>query len=195
MFKNGKSGVYKTSTKSLQNLWKTDTNGVQNILSELAENTICELEIGENIVFTNRRMVREAEISEKRTKAVQTRYKTSTNQPTKTLQTPEYENEYENETENVIRGVWGEFSNELTLIEIGSTKEYVSITAQRELSESQILEYWKAYLIHSADIRHISRTRQLQHFRNWLKLQPNEKPKRNNTIKDASAPGTVRAPL
>ena len=195
MFTNGKNGVYKTSTKSLQNLWKTDTNGVQNILSELAENNICELKIEETIVFGNRRMVREAEISEKRTKAVQNRYKTSTNTPTKSLQNPEYENEYVIENENEIKGVQGDFSEELTAIEIGATKEYVSITGQRTLTENQVIEYWKAYLIHSAGINHGYRTRQLQHFRNWLKLQPNEKFKRNSSIKDPSAPGTYKAPL
>jgi uncharacterized protein YdaU (DUF1376 family) len=105
------------------------------------------------------------------------------------------ENEYEYEIENVIRGVRGEFSEDLTSTEIGATKEYVSITGQRILSENQILEYWKAYLIHSTGTIHGTRTRQLQHFRNWLKLQPNEKSKRSTSVKDPSAPGTVRTPL
>lgn len=107
MFKNDKNGIYKTSTKSLQNLWKTDTKGVQEILNELSENNICDLEISDIITFTNRRMVREREISEIRTKAVQKRYKTSTNNlqnsyksSTKVLQNPEYENEYENDIDN-----------------------------------------------------------------------------------------------
>ena len=93
MFKNDKNGIYKTSTKSLQNLWKTNTSEIQNILNELKENNICELEIGEMIVFSNRRMLRDAEISEKRTKAVQTRYK----KPTKPIQKPDIDNEYDNE--------------------------------------------------------------------------------------------------
>lgn len=117
MFKNDKKGIYKTSTKGLQNLWKTDTKGVQNILEELRENDICGLEIGENIVFSNRRMIKEAEISVKRTKAVQNRYKTSTNIPTKHLQIPEYEYEYENEYENELKGGAGgkNFSEEKIL--------------------------------------------------------------------------------
>jgi len=90
MFKDKKSGVYKTTTKSLQNLWKCDTKDVQNILSELSENNICGLEIGDIIIFYNRRMVKEAEISQIRSKAVQTRYKTTT----KHLHPLEYDNEY-----------------------------------------------------------------------------------------------------
>jgi uncharacterized protein YdaU (DUF1376 family) len=97
--------------------------------------------------------------------------------------------EYEHENKNEIRGVRGEFSEELTSMEIGATREYVSITGQRTLTEPQILEYWKAYLIHSNGTLHGTRTRQLQHFRNWLKLQPHEKSKRTN---DPSKPGTVR---
>ena len=96
MWKNGKSGKYKTSTNSLQNLWKTDTKGVQNIIFELTLNDVCNfgnhIENGEKtpedhniIVFINRRMVKEAEISEIRTKAVQNRYKTDTNDTTNTL--------------------------------------------------------------------------------------------------------------
>lgn len=100
MWKNGKSGIYKTSTKDLQNLWKTDTKGVQNIIFVLGLNDICRLEkntekdeiSGEThhiIVFINRRMEKEAKISEIRTKAVQNRYKTDTN----TLQPSDIDND------------------------------------------------------------------------------------------------------
>jgi len=90
MWKNGRSGRYKTSTNALQNLWKTDTKGVQNIINELGLNEVCNFEkdaenegkytAGHEIfIFINRRMVKEAEISEKRSNAVQTRYKDDTN--------------------------------------------------------------------------------------------------------------------
>jgi uncharacterized protein YdaU (DUF1376 family) len=171
MFKNDKNGTYKTSTKSLQNLWKTDTNGVQNILDELSENEICGIEIGEHIIFTNRRMVREAEISEKRTKAVQTRYKT----PTKPLQNTEYD--IDNESEN-----------DITNIEIKQAIEFLKITENRNFTDEQILSYWKAYLIHSKGEHYNTRAKQLQHFRNWLKKQPNETNKRTNAG-DPARPG------
>jgi len=96
MHKDDKSGIYKTSTKSLQNLWKTDTKGVQEILSELIENNVCGLETGEQIIFTNRRMLREREISEVRSKSVQNRYKPST----KPLQNTDIDNDNDSENEN-----------------------------------------------------------------------------------------------
>jgi uncharacterized protein YdaU (DUF1376 family) len=198
MFKNEKSGVYKTSTKSLQNLWKTDTNGVQSILNELIENQICGIETGEIIIFSNRRMIREREISEKRTKAVQNRYKSSTKPGTKHVQTPDIDNdiEYENENENTGKGVQGEGAT-LTPLEIVQAKEYVYITAQRTLTDAQVVSYWSAYLIHSQGTTHGGRNRQLQHFRNWLKLQPNETTIRTNGKKrmDPSAPGFIREPI
>lgn len=103
-----------------------------------------------------------------------------------------YDQHMENEIENrneiknvVIKGGMGgnDLSNELTPLEIGKAKEYIEITAQRKLTEQQITEYWKAYLIHSTGEFHLNRSKQLQHFRNWLKYQNNEKSKRNS--KDA----------
>jgi len=89
MFKGDKSGVYKTSTNSLQKLWRCEFLKVGQILDELKENDICNLEISEMVVFGNRRMIREKELSEIRTKAVQNRYKT----PTKGLHPLEYDND------------------------------------------------------------------------------------------------------
>lgn len=99
--------------------------------------------------------------------------------------------ENENEIRKQIEGVQGEI---LTEMEIGSTIEYVSITGQRNLTAEQVQNYWKAYLIHSSELKYFSRTRQLQHFRNWLKLQPHDKSK-NGIAKDTSKPGTVRTPI
>lgn len=99
--------------------------------------------------------------------------------------------ENENEIIKPTEGVKGEI---LTEMEIGGTREYIAITGQRILTSEQIEEYWKAYLIHSTGILHLNRTRQLQHFRNWLKLQPHEKSK-NGTAKDPSKPGAVRTAI
>lgn len=90
MWKNGKTGRFKTSTNVLQNLWKTDTKGVQNIIYELNLNEVCDFDPplekdgktpdgSEILVFVNRRMVKEAKISGIRSDAVQNRYKTDTN--------------------------------------------------------------------------------------------------------------------
>lgn len=96
MHKDNKSGIYKSSTKALQNLWKCSDFVVNEIIEELIECNICDLEkLPGAIIFKNRRMLKEKNISENRTKAVQKRYKTST----KPLQNAEYENEYDNETE------------------------------------------------------------------------------------------------
>jgi uncharacterized protein YdaU (DUF1376 family) len=110
---------------------------------------------------------------------------------TKTLPKVNLHIEDEDEDKKQIEGVKGE---RLTEMEIGGTREYIAITGQRKLTSEQIEEYWKAYLIHSTGIVHVNRTRQLQHFRNWLKLQPHEKSK-NRTAKDPSKPGAVRTAI
>lgn len=96
MFKDDKCGVYKTSTKRLQILWKCSPEMVEEIISELQGEDIGEIKRDTAtgaITFFNRRMIREKEISKKRSEAVQTRYKT----PTKPVQTPEDENETDSE--------------------------------------------------------------------------------------------------
>lgn len=78
--------------------------------------------------------------------------------------------ENENEIQpTTSRGVLG---GELSELEIGMTIEYIAITGQRRLTAAQVVEYWKAYLIHSQGEYHPGRNKQLQHFRNWLKKQP-----------------------
>jgi hypothetical protein len=79
MFQNGKSGVYKISTKALQNLWRKNKTEIEDIINELIDADVCIIEKYENeYVFKNRRMMRQSDISEKRSKAVQTRYNNST---------------------------------------------------------------------------------------------------------------------
>jgi uncharacterized protein YdaU (DUF1376 family) len=110
----------------------------------------------------------------------------------------EDEDEKENEDRNLNsgKGVQGE-GDPLNEMEIGQAQQYVYITAQRNYTAKQILTYWDAYLIHSQGTTHGGRNRQLQHFRNWLKLQPNEKSGRNHSRlrEDPSIPGTYREPL
>jgi len=76
MFQNGKTGVYKISTKALQNLWRKSQEESIEIVKELLDANVCIIEDkGKEYVFKNRRMMRQNEISEIRSKAVQNRYK------------------------------------------------------------------------------------------------------------------------
>ena len=76
MFKNGKTGVYKISTKALQNLWRKSNDETKEIINELSDANVCIIEsLNGSITFKNRRMMRQKEISEIRTKAVENRYK------------------------------------------------------------------------------------------------------------------------
>lgn len=191
MHKDGKSGVYKTSTKSLQNLWKTDTKTVQEILNELLENNICELEIGETIIFSNRRMIREREIGEKRSKAVQTRYKSATKDHTKGIQSADIDNENDNDNKN---GSFGKSENLLTEMEVNATIEYVHITGQVTLTPQQVETFWKAYLIHAEGQFHNKRADKIQHFRNWLKKQSHGT-NQQRTSKDSARPNSTITPV
>lgn len=68
-------GVYKISTKGLQNLWRKNKDEVEEIVNELINAKVCELEYLDGIyTFGNRRMIKDGVISKKRSKAVQTRY-------------------------------------------------------------------------------------------------------------------------
>lgn len=96
--KNGLQGVYKISTKALQNLWRKNVEEVEEIISELKDANICELECYNGIyTFGNRRMIKEGKLSVTRSKAVQNRYKDDTS----IVQPSEYEYEYSiNNTNN-----------------------------------------------------------------------------------------------
>jgi len=76
MFTGDKTGVYKISTKGLQNLWRKGKTDTDDIIEELLDANVCIIEInGKDVIFKNRRMMRQHEISIKRSNAVQTRYK------------------------------------------------------------------------------------------------------------------------
>lgn len=116
MFNSGKQSVYKIPTKALQNLWRVNTEKMNDILQELTDNDICGIEREERfITFTSRRYERENAISEIRRQAVaqrkdrksnkkndtnglQSGYKTDTNH----IHNTEYEYEYDNDIEDEI---------------------------------------------------------------------------------------------
>lgn len=78
--------------------------------------------------------------------------------------------ELEHDNEDVIEI---ESISDLSNFEKLKTIEYLKITCQRDLSENDVGKFWKAFLIHSEGEKHKNRTDQIQHFRNWLKKQPN----------------------
>lgn len=80
MFKDKeKKGVYKISTKALQNLWRKSAEETKEIIQELSDADICIIEHKDGkYVFKNRRMMRQREISNIRSNAVQNRYKAVT---------------------------------------------------------------------------------------------------------------------
>lgn len=76
MWKNGKTGVYKISTKALQNLWRKSAQETEEIVQEFRDANTCEITYNDGkYTFKNRRMVRQHEISVIRTNAVNNRYK------------------------------------------------------------------------------------------------------------------------
>jgi uncharacterized protein YdaU (DUF1376 family) len=74
------------------------------VLNELCRKNICDVFGDQTKIFkiVCRRLAREAEISEIRRDAVQTRYKTSTNEPTKTVQKSDNDNDNDTEVGNGI---------------------------------------------------------------------------------------------
>lgn len=80
MFKDDKSGIYKASTKALQNLWRLSEAEVKELLEELIASNVGEInELNGIYEFKNRRMLKEKYISAVRSNAVQNRYKDDTN--------------------------------------------------------------------------------------------------------------------
>jgi hypothetical protein len=110
---SGKQSVYKTSTKGLQILWKSNQEKVVEILEELRFNEICEItEIAGGYEFLCRRYKKENDLSKIRSEAVNERYKdvvkpkkpkTKTTKPLqkgyKPLQNTDNEIEIENDIE------------------------------------------------------------------------------------------------
>lgn len=90
----------------------------------------------------------------------------------------EIENVIEDETV-VNKGVQGGLSG----LEISTTIEFISITAQRLLTPAEVEDYWNAFKIHSTGKFYPNHSEEVQHFRNWLKKQ--DKPK--NHIKNDSS--------
>lgn len=130
MFKDEKSGIYKTTEKSLQILWKSSPEKVKFIIDDLILNKVCKIEYKKNlIIFYNRRMIKDCEISKKRSEAVQTRYKTHT----KDVQNTEYDNE--SEIEDVKEVIY--YTKESAFKEINNTVWLEDLARRHKLRDTK----------------------------------------------------------
>lgn len=77
MFKDkDKTGVYKISTKGLQNLWRKSDVEIREIIKELLDANVCIIENSNNsYIFKNRRMMKQKKISIIRSNAAHERWK------------------------------------------------------------------------------------------------------------------------
>jgi len=110
MHLNGKQSTYKTSTKGLQILWKSNAEKCQEIIDELLFNEIGGISVIEGgYIFYSRRLEKEESISKVRSEAVKNRYKndkSSTNplqNSNKTLQNTDNDNDIDYDNVNEIK--------------------------------------------------------------------------------------------
>lgn len=182
MFKNGKTGIYKTSTKALQNLWRKSPQEIFEIINELKVENVCFIEVlNEEITFKNRRMEREFAISKVRTKAVQTRYKTNTNNvhPLEYDIDNEVEIEFKDSEDKIKLPKNGFFSDSLekktmlSEIQVGATIEFIWLKCKKKITETDVAEHWEAFKINqfSQHEWYNGFEKLLSHFRNSFKKE------------------------
>lgn len=102
---NGKAGVIEGTMEEFARMVGASEMKFVAVLNELCRKDICDIFGDQTKVFkiVCRRLAKEAEISEKRSEAVQTRYKNPTNTPTKPIQNTDSDNDNEIENGNPIR--------------------------------------------------------------------------------------------
>ena len=59
----------------------------------------------------------------------------------------------------------------LSEIEVGQAYEYVYFLGKKDILKDDIPNFWKAFILHKPDFDKESRSKQMQHFRDWLKFQ------------------------
>jgi hypothetical protein len=59
----------------------------------------------------------------------------------------------------------------LSILEIGNTIEFIDRIKQVKLSESEVLNYWAAFNLNESETFYFTKQKKNQHFRNWLKNQ------------------------
>jgi len=69
--------------------------------------------------------------------------------------------------------------NEISVLEIQNTIEFIARVKQTNLTTDQVLNFWEAFKLNEAETAYLSKHKKIQHFRNWLK---NQKQNANNSI-------------
>lgn len=138
----GKQSNYKVSAKGLQRLWKSDANEVKEIMQELLFEDICEIsEIPGGFIFTCRRLKKENEISEVRSKVAKDRWnkekKDAKPKQKKSKRVQNTDNDIDNDYDNedVIKN---ENENEI------KTREEIVLPFETETFKTQ-WQHWKIY--------------------------------------------------
>lgn len=75
--------------------------------------------------------------------------------------------------------------NDISEIEIGATIQFCVLSLNRDYNKKRIVELWQAFLINGQEKSYTGRGKKIQHFRNWIKTQPNL----NGTHQQPNRPG------
>lgn len=221
MFKGDKSGIYKTSTKALQNLWKVhDLIALFVILDELRDNNVCGLEVenAEKVTFFNRRMIRENEISVVRSNSVSKRYKKGSTKrlqkdkkrSTKSLHPYEYEYDIDTDNKTVLkeRGVGEEkpqyqfpFSTDLP----SYTLEACELNQHAQTGNKNtdfVLASWDIFLLERINdppgerLAYRELSDLTKYFLNWIRTKfPKHGTSQQRVTKNSDRPGTSAAQI
>lgn len=95
-----------------------------------------------------------------------------------------------NEEENVFREE-GAGGREPEPVEVERVIEFVDRTTQVKLSPAEIVNYWKAFALGERETAYHSRSKELNHFQNWVKNQSRKNATHKRTSTDK--PGTSAA--
>lgn len=159
-FKQGSDNIKNFSSQLVKHL-PYDFHTVTESLAELLDENVLTME---GDILIQKRMVRDNQLSEKRSVAGKKgglSHFAKANAQAKVKANTEYESE-----SNVV--------NDISVLEIGKTKEFCAITLNRKYDEKRIVDLWKAFIIQ--DHIHYSEKDKYRHFRNWIKTQPYTEP-------------------
>ncbi len=149
MHLSGKQSRYKVSAKGLQRLWKSNANEVQEIIQELQFEEIGEItEIKGGYEFFSRRLEKENNISEVRSKAAKNRWnKDSSNANLKQTKSKKVQNtdiDNDNDIENESKNEKGGAGGKKKTSEIEVVDHEVVFPFETETFKTQ-WQHWKIY--------------------------------------------------
>jgi hypothetical protein len=141
---SGKQSVYKTSTKGLQILWKSNQEKVIEILDELRFNEICEItEISGGYEFLCRRFKKENDISKIRSEAVSERYKAVDKPKKQKLKTTKpLQKEYK-----TLQNTENDIENEIDIEVKNDIKDVIVFNNEKEIDFEEIVNIFNSVCI------------------------------------------------